>query len=138
VAGTPYDFTSMHKIGERIASLRTGYDINYKLRKTSNELSLAAEACDSVSGRVMQAYTTEPGLQLYTSNFLRGYVGQHGVEYKSHYGLCLEAQHFPDSPNKPQFPGVVLLPGEKYRQVTVYRFSVGHESTHVEHNVHSE
>jgi aldose 1-epimerase len=124
VTGTPYDFINVHKIGERIASLRAGYDINYKLRKKGNEISLAAEAYEPKSGRLMQTYTTEPGLQLYTSNFLRGYTGYNGIEYKPHYGLCLEAQHFPDSPNKPQFPSTLLLPGEKYRQVTIYRFSV--------------
>jgi len=83
-----------------------------------------AEVYEPVSGRLLQAYTTEPGVQLYTSNFLDGTLrGMNGIKFKKHYGLCLEAQHFPDSPNKPQFPSVVLNPGEKYRQLTVYRFS---------------
>lgn len=124
VAGTPYDFISMHAIGDRIQELPAGYDINYQLRLGNSRPVLAAEAYEPESGRVMQTYTTEPGLQLYTSNFLRGYVGYQGIEYKSHYGLCLEAQHFPDSPNKPQFPSTLLKPGEKYRQVTVYKFAV--------------
>jgi aldose 1-epimerase len=109
VAGTPYDFTLPHKVGERIGQLERGYDINYKLRKNRCELALAAEVSEPKSGRLLQAFTTEPGMQFYTGN---------------HSGLCLEMQHFPDSPNKPQFPNVVLNPGEKYRQLTIYKFSV--------------
>lgn len=124
VAGTPYDFTSWHAIGDHIKELPSGYDINYQLRKGNSGLMLAAEAFEPKSGRVMQTYTTEPGIQLYTSNFLRGYVGYNGIEYKSYYGLCLEAQHYPDSPNKPRFPSTQLRPGEKYLQVTIYTFSV--------------
>lgn len=125
VAGTAFDFTTAHKIGERIAQIPGGYDINYQLRKSGNELSLAAEVYEPVSGRLLQTYTTEPGIQVYTGNFLDGSItGYNGINYKQHFGLCLETQHFPDSPNQPQFPDVVLNPGEKYSTVTVYKFSV--------------
>jgi aldose 1-epimerase len=124
VVGTPFDFTSSRVIAENMKTLPRGYDINYALRKKGSELSLAAEAYDPKSGRLLQAYTTEPGIQLYTSNFLFQNNGYHGLQYRRHYGLCLEAQHFPDSPNKPSFPSTVLLPGQQYKQVTVYKFSV--------------
>jgi aldose 1-epimerase len=125
VSGTAFDFTSAHKIGERIDQVPGGYDINYKLRNKTGEYVQAAEVFDPFSGRVLEAFTTEPGIQFYTGNFLDGSLtGINGVVYQKHYGFCLEAQHFPDSPNKPQFPTVVLRPGEKYRQLTVYRFSV--------------
>ncbi len=85
----------------------------------------AAEVYEPASGRVLQAFTTEPGVQFYTGNFLDGNLtGFNGIRYRQHYGFCLEAQHFPDSPNQPQFPSVVLNPGEKYTQLTVYKFSV--------------
>jgi aldose 1-epimerase len=125
VAGTPFDFTVAHKIGERIGQVPGGYDINYKLRNKTGQLVQAAEVYEPVSGRVLQAFTTEPGIQFYTGNFLIGNLtGFNGTVYQQHYGFCLEAQHFPDSPNHPQFPGVVLNPGEKYTQLTVYKFSV--------------
>jgi aldose 1-epimerase len=123
VNGTPYDFTFCHKIGDRISEIRNGYDMNYKLRKKDKELSLAAEVYEPNSGRVMKVYTTEPGVQLYTANYLSGIKGIHEVSYQRHFGLCFEAQHFPDSPNKPQFPNVILNPGDVYRQLTVYRFT---------------
>jgi aldose 1-epimerase len=125
VAGTPFDFTVAHKIGERIDQVPGGYDINYKLRNKTGQFVQVAEVYEPVSGRVLQAYTTEPGVQFYTGNFLDGSLtGFNGTKYEKHYGFCLEAQHFPDSPNKPQFPSVVLNPGEKYTQLTVYKFSV--------------
>jgi aldose 1-epimerase len=125
VAGTPYDFTTSHTIGERIQEVPGGYDINYKLSNGTGQLSLAAEVYDPKSGRLLQAYTTEPGIQLYSGNFLNGqFIGHNGVKYEKYYGFCLETQHFPDSPNKPQFPSTILLPGEKYTQHTVYKFSV--------------
>lgn len=125
VAGTAFDFTSPHKIGERIGEVPGGYDINYKLRNTTGQMVQAAEVYEPVSGRLLQAYTTEPGVQFYTGNFLDGSLtGHHGVRYEKNFGFCLEAQHFPDSPNQPTFPTVVLNPGEKYRQLTVYKFSV--------------
>jgi aldose 1-epimerase len=125
VAGTAYDFTNGQKVGERIEEAAPGYDLNYKLRKYNNDLTLAAEVYDPVSGRVLKAYTTEPCLQLYSANSDLGrFTGHNGIKYGKHYGLCLEMQHYPDSPNKPQFPDVVLEPGERYRQVTVYKFEV--------------
>jgi len=125
VAGTPFDFTVAHKIGERIDQVPGGYDINYKLRNKTGQLVQAAEVYEPASGRVLQAFTTEPGVQFYTGNFLEGdLTGFNGIKYEKHYGFCLEAQHFPDSPNKPQFPSVVLNPGEKYTQLTVYKFLV--------------
>jgi aldose 1-epimerase len=125
VNGTPFDFTSSHKIGERIKNVPGGYDINYVLRNKTKELNLAAEVYEPESGRILQAYTTEPGIQFYSANVLDGkFKGHNGIKYVQFSGLCLEAQHYPDSPNHPQFPSVVLNPGEKYSQVTVYKFSL--------------
>jgi aldose 1-epimerase len=125
IGGTAFDFTSAHPIGERIDQVPGGYDVNYKLRNKTGEYVQAAEVFEPTSGRVLEAFTTEPGIQFYTGNFLDGSLaGFKGVVYQQHYGFCLEAQHFPDSPNKSQFPTVVLNPGEKYRQLTLYRFSV--------------
>jgi len=125
VTGTPFDFTMAHKIGERIGQVPGGYDINFKLRNTTGVFVKAAEVHEPKSGRVLEAFTTEPGVQFYTGNFLDGTItGFNGVTYNRHYGFCLETQHFPDSPNQPAFPSVVLKPGETYRQLTVYRFSV--------------
>jgi aldose 1-epimerase len=125
VAGTPFDFTTPHAIGERIEQVPGGYDINYKLRNVTGQFVKAAEVFEPKSGRVMEAWTTEPGVQFYSGNFLNGqFTGLDGVVYNKHYGFCLEMQHFPDSPNKPQFPSTVLRPGEKYTQTTVYKFGV--------------
>ena len=125
VHGTPFDFTKPVNIGERMVGLTRGYDINYVLGNPGPELALAAELYDPESGRFLQAFTTEPGMQLYSANSdLSRFTGHNGTKYGRHYGLCLEMQHFPDSPNKPQFPDVILEPGEKYRQMTVYKFSV--------------
>jgi len=125
VAGTAYDFIVAHKIGERIGEIEPGYDINYVLRKVGNELSMVAAVYEPQSGRYLQAYTTEPGVQFYTGNSLSEKItGHDGKAYGPHYGFCLEMQHFPDSPNKPAFPSTVLNPGETYRQTTIYRFSI--------------
>jgi len=125
VAGTPFDFTTSHTIGERIEKVPGGYDINFKLRNHTGEFVKAAEVYEPASGRVLEAFTTEPGVQLYSGNFLNGQLTGHDeVLYNKHLGFCLEMQHFPDSPNKPQFPTTVLNPGEKYTQKTVYKFSV--------------
>jgi aldose 1-epimerase len=124
VAGTPFDFTTAHKIGERIDQVPGGYDVNYKLRNKTGQYVQAAEVYEPVSGRLLQAYTTEPGVQFYSGNFLNGTItGFNNTVYQKHFGFCLEMQHFPDSPNHPQFPSVVLNPGEKYTQHTMYRFS---------------
>jgi len=125
VAGTPFDFTSAQGIGERITEVPGGYDINFKLRNNSGQLVKAAEVYEPESGRRLEAFTTQPGIQFYTGNFLDGTLtGFHGIRYHKHFGFCLETQHFPDSPNKPMFPSVVLRPGERYRHLTVYRFSI--------------
>jgi aldose 1-epimerase len=124
VKGTAFDFLQPHKIGERIDSVPGGYDINYVLNKKGKELSLAAELYDPSTGRFMEAYTTEPGIQFYSGNFLDGTLtASKGITINKYWGVCLEAQHYPDSPNHPQFPSTVLNPGEKYTQLTVYKFS---------------
>jgi aldose 1-epimerase len=127
VKGTPLDFTTPTTIGDRINELKAepiGYDHNYVINGDPKALKLAANVRDPESGRVMEMYTTEPGVQLYTGNFLDGSVkGKGGVVYKQHQALCLEAQHFPDAVNQPSFPSIILRPGETYKQTTIYKFS---------------
>ncbi len=130
VKGTAFDFTSAHKIRERInqgeEQLRfgKGYDHNWVLNKKVDELSLAAKVTEPTSGRVMEVWTTEPGMQFYSGNFLDGKdIGKNKKPYQLRSAFCLETQHFPDSPNHPNFPSVVLKPGATYRQKTIYRFS---------------
>jgi aldose 1-epimerase len=124
VKDSPMDFTKAMTIGSRIDKVEGGYDHNYVLKSGGGSLALCARVYEPKSGRVMEVYTTEPGIQLYTGNFLDGSItGKAGKVYKKNYGFCLETQHFPDSPNKPEFPSVVLNPGEKYTTVTVYKFS---------------
>ncbi len=123
VTGSAFDFRDGRKIGEEIEEAG-GYDHNFVLNKTDNGLSFAAKVTDEKSGRVLDVYTTEPGMQFYSSNFLDGSLtGKKDITYKKHFAFCLETQHFPDSPNKPHFPTTVLNPGEKYYQKTVYKFS---------------
>jgi aldose 1-epimerase len=128
VKGTVMDFTSPMAIGSRIGKLTnqpSGYDHNYCLTAGGKGLALAARVYEPKSGRVMEILTTEPGIQFYTGNFLDGTLtGKRGIVYKKHYGFCLETDHFPDSINRPNFPPVVLRPGQTYRQTTVHRFSV--------------
>jgi aldose 1-epimerase len=129
VKGTVMDFLTVHSIGERIDHVPGappgGYDHNYVLEKKSGELSSAAILEDPVSGRKLEILTTQPGVQFYSGNFLDGTItGKGGKKYLKHWGLCLETQHFPDSPNQPSFPNTVLRPGEKYSETTVYRFGV--------------
>ena len=130
VAGTPFDFQKPHKIGERInledeqLKLGKGYDHCWVLTKKSNELSLAARVTEPTSGRTMEVWTTEPGIQFYTGNFLDGTnLGKGGKAYQYRTAFCLEAQHFPDSPNRENFPSTVLRPGDFYKQKTIYKFS---------------
>jgi aldose 1-epimerase len=123
VKGTPMDFTKPMAIGSRIKQVPGGYDHNYVLNSSDGSLALAASVYEPKSGRVMEIFTTEPGVQFYTANFLDGSIKGKGAVYNKHAGLCLEMQHFPDSPNKPDFPSVVLRPGEKYTQLTVHKFS---------------
>lgn len=124
VKGTPFDFLQLHKIGERIANVDGGYDHNFVLTKKSTSPELAATLTDSVSGRKLEVYTDQPGLQFYSGNFLDGKINtSDGKPIKIHSALCLETQHFPDSPNKPAFPTTILKPGEKYHTVTKYKVS---------------
>ncbi len=124
VKNSPMDFTKAMTIGSRIDKVEGGYDHNYVLKSGGGALALCARVYEPSSGRVMEVYTTEPGIQLYTGNFLDGSItGKAGKVYKKHYGFCLETQHFPDSPNKPKFPSVVLNAGDKYTTVTAYKFS---------------
>ena len=132
VQGTPFDFREPTRIGARIESddeqivFGGGYDHNFVLDGWVGDglLRPAAVLADPASGRVMEVLTTEPGLQFYSGNFLDGSdLGKEGVAYAHRTGLCLETQHFPDSPNQPDFPSTVLRPGETYRSTTVYRFS---------------
>ncbi|MCD6332677.1 MAG: galactose mutarotase [Bacteroidales bacterium] len=121
--GTPLDFNSPHVIGERIDRVPGGYDHNYVLSEGVTGLRKIARVTEPASGRVMEVLTTEPGVQFYTGNFLDGALtGKGGVSYSKHLGFCLETQHFPDSPNHPEFPDTVLQPGQTYRHTTVYRF----------------
>jgi len=127
VAGTPMDFTSPHAIGERIAALKEdpagpgGYDHCFVLRGQEGALAFCAKVKDPATGRVLEISTTQPGVQLYTGNFLDGDPANGGNE--QHTAFCLETQHYPDSPNQPEFPTSVLRPGETYHEVTVHKFS---------------
>ena len=131
VKDTPFDFRTPMPIGRDIDAdneqIRngSGFDHNYVLNKREEgELSFAARIYEPHSGRTMDVYTTEPGLQLYTDNFGCGYKGQHGATFPRRSSICFEAQHFPDSPNRPYFPSVVLKPGRRYKQKTIYQFGV--------------
>lgn len=138
VAGTPFDFTTPHALGERIAAphpqlqLGAGYDHNFVIDRdgaapaagTPSEPVPAATVWEPRSGRLLEVLTTEPGVQLYTGNFLDGSLqGKGGEAYQHRHGFCLETQHFPDSPNQPTFPSVILRPGAVFQSTTVFRFS---------------
>ena len=119
------DFTSPKKIGNDLGRVQGGYDHNWVLNKKKNALELAAALYHPASGRYMEVFTTQPGVQFYTGNFLDGTLkGKNGKIYVKHAGLCLETQHFPDSPNQPSFPNTILKPGETFHEVTIYKFSV--------------
>ncbi|NOY96414.1 MAG: galactose mutarotase [Chlorobi bacterium] len=131
IQGSALDFTSPHAIGERIDANNqqliygAGYDFNYIINKPEGELAFAASAYEPSSGRYMEVFTTEPGIQLYTGNYLDGTeIGKKGKPYTKRTGFCLETQHFPDSPNKPEFPSTLLKPGETLHSTTIYKFSV--------------
>lgn len=124
VADGPMDFTTMHKIGDMIDEVEGGYDHNYCLNSNDGSLTLGAKAKSDQTGIVMEMYTTEPGVQLYSGNYLDDSIQGKGATYDKHHAFCLETQHYPDSPNQPDFPSVVLMPGETYKQVTEYKFSV--------------
>ena len=125
VKGGPMDFTSAKKIGKEIAQVAGGYDHNWVLNKQGTSLDKVASLYEPTSGRYMEVLTTEPGLQFYSGNFLDGTLANtlEGKKYVKHAGLCLETQHFPDSPNQPSFPNTILKPGETYRHTTLYKFS---------------
>lgn len=128
VKGTVFDFTKPTVIGARINEVPggppTGYDHNYCLNSQNGSLALAARAKDPKSGRVLEVFTTQPGVQFYTGNFLDGKLtGIGGKKYEAHDAFCLETQHYPDSPNHPKFPTTELKPGQTYHQVTVFKFS---------------
>ena len=129
VKGTPMDFTRSTAVGGRIdqsyeqLTLGGGYDHNWVLNRSGRGLSLAARLTEPTSGRTMEVFTTEPGIQFYTGNFLDGSItGKGGRVYNKRHGLCLETQHFPDSPNKSKFPSTVLKRGQSFASTTVYRF----------------
>ncbi|MBY0507631.1 MAG: galactose mutarotase [Bryobacteraceae bacterium] len=131
VKGTPFDFTTPHAVGERIDAADEqikrggGYDHNFVFTKHDGQLNLVARVSEPKSGRVMEVLTTEPGVQFYTGNFLDGKLtGKGGRMIGRRAALCLETQHFPDSPNQPQFPSTVLKAGETRKSTTVYRFGV--------------
>jgi len=134
VEGTPFDFREPHALGERINSdyeqivKGKGYDHSYVLNKPGYQLAFAASAYDKGSGRLMEVFTTHPGMQLYTGNFLTdAKTGKEGAVYDYRNGFCMETQHFPDSPNQPDFPSAVLNPGEEYVHQTIFKFSVKQE-----------
>ena len=127
VEGTPFDFRKPMSIGARIDEVPGGYDHNYVLDKEEGEKALAARILDPKSGRFVEVTTTEPGVQLYTSNFLDGTLKSGDKVYVKNYALCLETQHFPDSPNQPDFPNTILKPGEKFVSQTILKFGVDGE-----------
>lgn len=131
VKGTPFDFLQPTEIGSRIDDPKDeqikfggGYDHCWVLNESGDSLRLASTAYEPTSGRYLETFTTEPGVQFYTGNFLNGSItGKNGVVYGKRSGFCFETEHFPDSPNQPSFPSVVLRPGETYKTKTVYKFS---------------
>ena len=130
VAGTPFDFTTPHKIGDRINAdneqlkLGHGYDHNFVLRGKMGELHPAAQVYDAATGRVLSVETTEPGVQFYSGNFLDGtFTSRTGAKYERRTGFCLETQHYPDSPNHPSFPSTELEPGQTYHSETTWTFT---------------
>lgn len=124
VNGTAMDFSTPHSIGERINEVPGGYDHTYVLNNMGSMIKVA-DAFEPLTGRFMEVFTTEPGIQFYSGNFLDGSLtGKGGTVYQKHHGFCLETQHFPDSPNQSAFPNTILRPGEEYEHTTIYKFSV--------------
>ena len=131
VAGTPFDFKTEKAVGKEIDAddeqirIGAGYDHCFVLNKHEDgELTFAARLTEPKSGRTMEVYTTEPGVQIYTDNWADGYKGQHGATFPRRSAICFECQHFPDSPNHPYFPSVLIRPGQQYKQKTVYKFGI--------------
>ena len=123
VEGGPLDFRSPKLIGKDINEVEGGFDLCYVVEGEGREPSRAARVVHPESGRCMETFTTEPGIQFYSSNFLADIKGKGGIPYRKHLALCLEAQHFPDTPNQPDFPSTLLRPGETYNQRTIYKFT---------------
>jgi aldose 1-epimerase len=127
VTGTPFDFTNARPIGRtltQVGGTPVGYDHNFVVNGRAGVLRKAAEVYEPTTGRVMEVWTTEPGMQLYTGNYLDGSdIGKGGKPYRHRYGFCLETQHHPDAPNRPEFPSTVLRRGARFRSTTVYKFS---------------
>lgn len=126
VRNSPYDFNSPKAIGKDIVHTGNGYDHNFVLDNPERKPKLFSTLYHKGSGRFMETFTTQPGVQLYTANYLGGNL-QHtpgDIKYHKHAGVCLETQHYPDSPNQPAFPNTILRPGEKYHEITIYKFSV--------------
>lgn len=131
VEGTPMDFRTPHTVGSRINEPfqqlihGAGYDHCYVLNKRETDaLVFAAKCVEPESGRSLEVYTTEPGVQVYTANWHNGFAGYHGATFPARSAICFEAQHFPDSPNKGHFPSVILKPEDTYHQVTIYKFGI--------------
>ena len=125
VKGTPFDFTTSTRIGARIDQVKGGYDHNWVLNSKGGSMSKVATLTDSISGRKLEVYTTEPGLQFYSGNFLDGtFKNRDGKPITQHSAMCLETQHFPNSPNQPNFPNTILQPGERYHTTTRYKVSL--------------
>lgn len=131
VENTPFDFRKFTQIGKRIhednqqLKFAGGYDHNFVLRGKNGEMKMAAEVMEDSSGRTMEVWTTQPGLQFYSGNFLDGsLIGKYGIRYVHRSAFCLETQHYPDSPNEPSFPSTVLKPGEIYQTTTIYKFGL--------------
>jgi aldose 1-epimerase len=126
VAGTPMDFTRPETIGARIAQVEGGYDHCYVINREPGTTgpTLAARVVEPTSGRVMEVFATQPGVQLYTGNFLDGTLRRGNTAFAKHFAFCLETQHYPDSPNRTAFPSTLLVPGETYRHTTIHKFGV--------------
>ncbi|KAK8592900.1 hypothetical protein V6N12_044993 [Hibiscus sabdariffa] len=124
VKGTPYDFLKPHTVGSRINKLSNGYDINYALDGVPGKLKKTAVVKDYKSGRVMELFTNQPGVQFYTANGLKDVKGKGGYVYQPHAALCLETQGFPDSVNHPNFPSTIVYPGKDYKHIMVFKFSI--------------
>ena len=130
VANTPFDFSVPTKIGKRInqednqLNYGKGYDHNYVLNNSQSEEIIAAKVYEKKSGRTLEVYTNEPGMQFYAGNFLSGTIGKHGKSYKKRSAFCLETQHFPNSPNQKNFPRTILKPNEEYYSICIYKFSI--------------
>lgn len=130
VANTPFDFSVPTKIGNRInqednqLNYGKGYDHNYVLNNSQSKEIIAAKVYEKKSGRTLEVYTNEPGMQFYAGNFLSGTIGKHGKSYKKRSAFCLETQHFPNSPNQKNFPSTILKPNEEYYSICIYKFSI--------------